>query len=339
MVHSPLVAYAKGQSRFSMDDLQTLHGCRRAFDQLFDMSDEQLAQEDIGLVNLLCAVGLPSADPLNIPFHLAQLDRLAEYAREEVVKGYPRYVANPNPTKGSESVYKLWAVMHAIRCKVGIEAKFKRATTEEVSHREFIDTSMKPTGGPYKNRVNSQVGFIHGLLSPRCLGSCASNPVLFAAICRRLGYPAKLVLTVQHIFNRWVDDAEQFNMDGSMSRIGGDADHHYINRYRRWTEWELKSTALHRPLAPREELAAFMFNRSICESANLQFEAAMNSCKVAAWLQPDQFAYVNEQSIIELNQSGRRERERVAFNPLQGQYPEIVTASGSFSARKIQLLM
>jgi hypothetical protein len=338
MVHSPLVVYAKWQSRFSVDDLQTDRGCRRAFDQLIDMSDEQLAQEDIGLVNLLCAVGLPSADPLNIPFHLAQLDRIAEYTRQELVNGYPRYIANPNPAKGSEAVYKLWAVMHAVRVKVGIEAKYKRVTAEEIKAREFTDTSMTPTGGPYKNRVNSQVGFIHGLLSPRCLGCCASNPVLFAAVARRLGFPVKLVLTVQHVFNRWVDDSEQFNMDGSMGRIGGDADHHYINRWRPWRNWELKSTALHRPLTPREELAAFLFTRSACESANLRFESALNSCKIAARLQPDQQVYVDEQTTIQLNQAGRRERERVAFNPLKGHYPEIVTASGNFSTKTIQLL-
>jgi hypothetical protein len=54
-------------SRFSIDDLRTEWGCRRAFDQLTHMSDEELGQEDIGLVNLLCAVGLPSADLLDIP--------------------------------------------------------------------------------------------------------------------------------------------------------------------------------------------------------------------------------------------------------------------------------
>jgi hypothetical protein len=287
-------------SRFTIGDLRTEQGCRRALDRLLAMSDEELAQEDVGLVNLLCATGLPSADPLDIPSSLAQLNEWAKYAEQEVIRGFPRYLANPNPNKGSGNVYRLWALMHAIRIKSGLEVKLVTAAGSEPANREIIDTSMKPTGGPYKNRVNSQVGFIHGLLSPRCLGSCASNPVLFAAIGRRLGYPVTLVLTVQHIYNRWVDAAEQFNMDGSMKYIGGDEDHHYIDRWRPWRPIERAALnkTLHVPLTPRQELAAFMFERSICLSANLRFEEARQACAIAHRMTADNPAYADELETI-----------------------------------------
>jgi hypothetical protein len=282
---------------FTLSDLSTERGCRRAFNRLLAMCDEELAQQDIAVVNLLCATDLPSADPLDIPQCLRQLDEWAEYARQETINGYPRFQQNPDPNKGSENVFRLWALMHAIRIKSGLEAKFMSG--DQIEGFEIIDTSMEPTGGPHKNRINSQVGFIHGLLSPRCLGCCASNPVLFAAIGRRLGYPVKLVLSVQHIFNRWVDDAEQFNMDGSMKYIGSDEDHHYIDRFRPWRDWERKSTAFHRPLTPREELAAFMYNRCGCECANMRFDDALASCKIAARFHPDQLTYTHEQDTIE----------------------------------------
>ena len=79
MADSMLADSVISRSRFAVDDFQTEGGCRRVFGQLADMSDEELGKEDIGLVNLLCAVGLPSADPLNIPQQLGQLDQLAEY--------------------------------------------------------------------------------------------------------------------------------------------------------------------------------------------------------------------------------------------------------------------
>jgi hypothetical protein len=297
----------------SIFDLSTERGCRDVFHRMVEMSDDELAQQDVAVMNLVCAAGLPSADPLDVPACLAQLDLWAEHARKETIRGHFRYVQNPNPNKGSEAVYKLWALMHAIRIKSGIEEKFLRDIPGEIVNRELIDTSLPATGGPYKNRVNSQVSFIHGLLSPRCLGSCASNPVLFAAIGRRLGYPVKIVLTVQHIFNRWVDENEQFNMDGSMKYIGGDEDHHYIDRYRPWRDWERKSTAFHRPLTPREELAAFVFNRSICECANLRFDDALESCKIAARLQPDNYAYVEDQENIRLYQDIKRRRDGMAW--------------------------
>ena len=73
------------------------------------MSDAELAQQDMAVVNLLCATDLPSADPLDIPQCLWQLDEWAEYARQETINGYPLYRRNPDPNKGSESVYKLWS--------------------------------------------------------------------------------------------------------------------------------------------------------------------------------------------------------------------------------------
>jgi hypothetical protein len=298
-------------SRFSVSELRTESGCRRAFNRLLDMSDDELAQQDVAVVNLLCATGLPSADPLDIPECLNQLDDWTNYVYRETIRGYPQYLANPDPNKGSEAVYKLWALMHAVRALSGIEARFMSG--KGIVNFQTIDTSMKPTGGPYTNCVNSQVNFIHGLLSPRSLHCCASNPVLFAAIGRRLGYPVKIVLTVQHIFNRWVDDTEQFNLDGSMKHIGGDEDHHYIDRWRPWRDWERKSTAFHRPLTPREELATFMFNRNICECANLRFDDALQSCKIAAKFQPDHYGYVEDQWNIEGYKDWKRRQEGIAW--------------------------
>jgi hypothetical protein len=185
---------------------------------------------------------------------------------------------------------------------------------------------MGSTGGPYKKFVNSQFNFIHGILSPRGLGSCSSLPVLFAVIGRRLGYPVKLVLTVNHIFNRWVDENEQFNMDGSMKYIGGDEDHHYIDRWRPWRDWERKSTAFHRPLTPREELATFIFNRSICESANLRFDEARESCKLAARFQPDHYGYIEEQETILHNQNVT---QRIGW--LQSSASSVVGTTGPLS--------
>jgi hypothetical protein len=296
---------------FTLSDLSTERGCRRAFDRLLAMPDDELAQQDVAVVNLLCATDLPSADPLDIPECLSQLDDWANYVYRETIRGYPQYLANPDPNKGSDAVYKLWALMHAVRALSCIEARFMSGNT--IENYQTIDTSMKPTGGPYKYRVNSQVSFIHGLLSPRSLGSCASNPVLFTAIGRRLGYPVKLVLTVQHIFNRWVDDTEQFNMDGSMKYIGGDEDHHYIDRFRPWRDWERKSTAFHRPLTPREELAAFMFNRSICECANLRYDDALKSGKIAARFQPDHHGYVEDQWNVEGYKAAKLRQEGTAW--------------------------
>ncbi len=182
--------------------------------------------------------------------------RMDEIARRETIEGFPRYLRNPNPNKGSENLYRLWAVMHSVRIHSGIEAKFMRATKSELANRQMIDYRPRSRPGGPLPKIN--VNFSCQIY-PRPCESAMPRLLLqrsraFRRCGRRLGYPVKLVLTVQHIFNRWVSPTEEFNMDGSMKHIGGDQYHDYIDRWRPWRSWERTSTVFHRPITPREEL-------------------------------------------------------------------------------------
>lgn len=267
------------------------------------MSDDELERQDIALVNLVCAAGLPGTDDLDIPQCLAKIDEWTELVRQETIRGFPRYRANPNPNKGSEAVYQLWAVMYHLRFGLGLK------------HHMFASQDGDPdavprrvTGGPYKSFADADTVFLHGLLSPRRMGSCSSLPVLYAAVGRRLGYPVKLVLTVQHIFNRWVSPEESFNMDGCAKFIAGDDYEHYIDWPRKWRPAERASTAFLRPATPREELAAFIFTRCGVLSANLEFDEALRVCKIASQLSPENPAYTNELETIKGNRDFRQLR-------------------------------
>jgi hypothetical protein len=67
--------------------------------------------------------------------------------------------------------------------------------------------------------LDSRDDFLHGIIAGRG-GTCASLPVLYAAVGRRLGYPLKLVRTTQHLFLRWDDPGgERFNVE--ISNAGG----------------------------------------------------------------------------------------------------------------------
>lgn len=169
------------------------------------------------------------------------------------------------------------------------------------------------TGGPYKQAADSDSIFIHGLLGPRRIGSCSSLPVLFAAVGRRLGYPVKLVLSVQHIFNRWVSDTESFNMDGCAKFIAGDDDEHYIDWPRPWRDSERTCGVFLRPATPREELAAFIFMRCIVLSANLEFDQAYRTCEIARQLSPMNPGYQHELGVIQEYQLIKRARSQAAW--------------------------
>jgi hypothetical protein len=72
---------------------------------------------------------------------------------------------------------------------------------------------------------------------------------------------------------------------------------------------------------PREELAAFMYNRCGCECANLRFDEALESCKIAARFQPDQLTYTHEQDAIEGHKAVKRIKDgepSLAIPPIPG---------------------
>jgi hypothetical protein len=300
------------ESLLTVSDVRTIAGCRQAFDRLLRMSNIELAQQDIALVNLICATGLPGTENLNIAQCLVTIDQWTLRVRDETEKGFSRYRANPDPNKGSEAVYRLWQVMYTLRFGFGLK---HRMTAE--TDGDSVATPRRVTGGPYKTSVDSDSIFIHGLLGQDRIGSCSSLPVLFAAVGRRLGYPVKLVLTVQHVFNRWVSDSESFNMDGCCKDvIAGDEYEHYINWPRPWRASERASNVFLRPATPREELAAFMFMRCIVLSANLEFDAAYRTCKIANQLSPENPGYQNELDVINEYRTIKRMRSEMSWPQL-----------------------
>jgi hypothetical protein len=105
--------------------------------------------------------------------------------------------------------------------------------------------------------TDSRDDFIHGIIEGRG-GTCASLPVLFAALARRLGYPLKLVKTVRHLFCRWDDAAgERFNIEVSN---GDGMDCHPDDYYRQWPVPHEQippqfTSGFLLSLSPREEVA------------------------------------------------------------------------------------
>jgi hypothetical protein len=55
--------------------------------------------------------------------------------------------------------------------------------------------------------------FICGILNEKRMGTCATLLVFAVALGRRLGYPLKLVKVPDHLFFRWEDESERFNVE------------------------------------------------------------------------------------------------------------------------------
>lgn len=165
-------------------------------DELLSLSLADLDKVDIARMNLLCAAHMPSTEDLDIEYALATLDRWAEKIAFETDRHLYR-VADPRFAErynGSESHYRAEMLAQVLYEDLGI--KYNKTAIGSFS---FADPS---------------VAFIHGMIpgpdqstAETPGGTCASMPVLYVALGRRLGYPLMLSTTNSHIFARWDGEA------------------------------------------------------------------------------------------------------------------------------------
>jgi hypothetical protein len=108
--------------------------------------------------------------------------------------------------------------------------------------------------------------FIHGVIQGDG-GTCATLPVVYAAVGRRLGYPIKLASTrgkFGHLFARWDDPktGERFNIEAAGVGLSTpDDDYFRDGRYEMSARTEIEGDYL-RSMTPKMELAGFLAGRA-----------------------------------------------------------------------------
>src|SRR5262249_32813412 len=141
--------------------------------------------------------------------------------------------------------------------------------------------------------ANAKDLFISGLIDDKNGGTCASMPVVYAAVGRRLGYPIKLATAKAHVFCRWegLDSPnpawrQRFNFDAAGSGFSTPADSYY----RKWpapiSDQEVASAPYLKSLTPAEELAEFLASRGHCLLDNGRIEEAQVAYAAAHRLAP-----------------------------------------------------
>ncbi len=150
---------------------------------LTGMSNEQLEQQDIALLNLRCAEGLPGAEKLDIEQMLATLDRWAARVRHETDRHLYKYRQNPKEFNNSEGFYRMMALITVLQ--QDFKVHYNPDRIRDIDFRRSQDL------------------FIHGMIGSDNGGTCVSMPALYTAVARRLGYPVYLVTAKEHVFCRW----------------------------------------------------------------------------------------------------------------------------------------
>ena len=260
--------------------------------QLLAMTPEQLADVDIALMNLRCAKGLRGAENLDVSAALQMLDRYARHAETETARHLYRYRNNPAEFENSEAWFRLIMLSTVLQQDFGVRYNPQRVTSPGIFEANEIFFA------------NSRDVFLHGLTSPPVMGTCSSLPVLFVAVGRRLGYPVHLVSTKCHLFVRWQDSREYFNVDATSLGLTRYDDDYFKTWPFKISEEEIRRDGYLKSMTPREELACFMSIRGSCLMSMRRFDEAIAAETEAARLAPHIRAY---QLILQM---ARQEVER-----------------------------
>jgi hypothetical protein len=185
--------------------------------ELLALPPEQLEKVDIARIDLLCAEGLPGAENLDIEKCLQTLDEWARYVKLETDRNYHRFVEHPEKFKNSPGRYRM-AVMAAVLSQdLRVQYNPKREK-ELVEHDSFAQN--EPYGEAERSFFSDSSDiFLHGLLSDKRYGTCASMPYLYVAIGRRLGYPVSIAEAHMHAYVYYDEgNGKHFNVEATENR-------------------------------------------------------------------------------------------------------------------------
>jgi len=224
----------------SMHDEETYS----SFSEILALPEDKINNIDIGYMNLLCAKGLKGAQDINIQECLATLDKWADIVREDTQKRISSFYQNPTKYDNSVNLFKVTNMILTLKEEIGLD---------------YNPDIMKRT-----TFMDSKDVFIHGCLAGQKKGGCISIPVTCVAVGRRLGYPLKLVLTKEHVFFRWDDGKEKFNMEACCPGCDSKPDEYYMNWPNKLNHEQVKNGCFLRSLTPDEELGLFLEVRGHC---------------------------------------------------------------------------
>ena len=241
---------------------------------LVRMSDAQLGDIDIALVNLACAADIPGSIKPDVGLCLRKLEQWAERVKEETERDLVRFRQRSEAYNNSEGYFRILNMVTVLWKQCGVRSNEAKI--------------------PLDVPLDTEDSFIHGVIQGQG-GVCASLPVVYAAVGRRLGYPIKLVSTKTekwgHLFCRWDGQGERFNIDVNQTGLSCSPDEDYRTGMFALTPESERLCCFLKSQSPREELAGFMAQRAFRWKELRNYRQAANSFAWALALQPANVLY------------------------------------------------
>lgn len=246
----------------------------QTFSELLTLASSHLTVDSIARMNLLCAQGLSATNEPDVEGCLVTLREWSERVRAETDRHFYRFRQNPAEFEGSEAFYRMLMLTVVLAEDFGVRYD---------AQKQMAPTSARMDDGFFADARNV---FLHGLLGPERRGTCSSLPVLYVAIGRELGYPLKLVTTKGHLFVRWEDGQERFNVEATSRGLSRFPDDYYRHWPFEVSAGEEAEEGYLKSLTPAEELAVFLSIRGMCQREAGRFKEAAESFAAAARLAP-----------------------------------------------------
>ncbi len=244
--------------------------------QLARQSNDELASLDIAEVHLACAADLPDSERIDCEGCIRKIDELS-----------------------------CWVERYTKHCleKRSLVEKVEKGLTENQDRMNCLTTVLWKGAGirynPAKIAADAPLDFDDAFI-PAALfgpgGTCATLPILYIAIGRRLGYPLKLVTAwgpkSLHLFCRWDDPhGERFNVDVNFTGVCFPTDA-YHRRHGQDPDRE-KAGLFLKSKSPREELACFLVQRAFCWRQAGNLRECVEAFAWASSLSPDNAYLLN----------------------------------------------
>ena len=237
------------------------------------MSPAELEKCDLELVDLICAQGLRGSEDLDTDQCLKTLDGWAEKIRWETQRHAYRFNEHPEEYQHSLGRYRMNMLGTVLVQDFGIHYNPDR--------RFELDQGKAPT---LAWDTDSKDIFIHGLLNGKHQGTCASMPVLYVAIGRRLGYPVNLATAERHIYVRYEEpNGGHFNVEATMDEgFLTPTDEDYTTGVFQCTPEDIRGFGWLRPVSNAEAFGHFLLHRGICLGLVRHYHEARETF-LAAW--------------------------------------------------------
>ncbi len=265
-----------------------------SLEELLAVQTANLGKVDLALMNLLCAEGLPGSEGLSISQYLATLDEWTGKIKMNIDHYYEDFLRDPQRSH-TVAEYRMMMIMNVLGPKgYGIHYDETLATAEYgADPAKEKSISGTPTGKlGADSYAQSDLYFINGLLGSKHSGTCSSLPILVAVVAQRLGYPVTLVTAFRHMFVRWDDGKERFNIETTVTgglQVVSDYE------YRQWpkplTGEMIAAEGYLQSQSPAQLLANFLYDRIACLLANGQTKEAEKLRQKCLELVPSSIKY------------------------------------------------